>query len=190
MARPLQWYGMALAFFHVSELALEWLHNRQEFDFFGSLLISKPYVLAHGVGLLEFGVESWLLPSMKAHEGLMWRGVFFVVLGESIRKAGIIVGKHNFTHQIRRSNADKRNVLVKHGIYKWVRHPGYLGWFIWAPATQVVLMNPLCTIAFTVVAQRFFRERIPYEEQYLRQFFPQEYEDYARQTSSWIPGIA
>jgi len=190
MERPLQWYGAALAFFHVSELALEWLHNRQDFDFLGSLLITKPYVLAHVVGLLEFGVESWLFPGIKAHDEIMWTGVFLVVAGESIRKAGIIAGKHNFTHKIRTSNSDERNVLVRHGIYKWVRHPGYLGWFLWAPATQIILMNPLCTVAFGIVAQRFFQERIPFEEQYLRQFFPREYDVYAKQTSCWIPGIA
>lgn len=29
-----------------------------------------------------------------------------------------------------------------------VRHPGYLGWCVWAVATQLLLANPLCTLLF------------------------------------------
>jgi uncharacterized membrane protein len=32
--------------------------------------------------------------------------------------------------------------------YRYVRHPGYLGWFIWAVGTQVLLANPVCTLLF------------------------------------------
>lgn len=32
-----------------------------------------------------------------------------------------------------------------------VRHPGYLGWMLWAIGTQLVLVNPICLIAFTII---------------------------------------
>lgn len=36
--------------------------------------------------------------------------------------------------------------------------------FCWSIGTQVVLGNPLCTLAFTAVVWHFFKERIEYEE--------------------------
>lgn len=29
-----------------------------------------------------------------------------------------------------------------------VRHPGYMGWFIWSLATQLLLVNPICGLAY------------------------------------------
>ena len=43
-----------------------------------------------------------------------------------------------------------------------MRHPGYSGFLIWAVGTQVMLCNPLSTVAFTWVLWRFFSKRIPY----------------------------
>lgn len=36
---------------------------------------------------------------------------------------------------------------------RYVRHPGYLGWLLWAVGTQVLLCNPVTTIAFAVVVR-------------------------------------
>ena len=36
---------------------------------------------------------------------------------------------------------------------RFVRHPGYLGWFIWAVGTQVLLCNPLSMISFAYVVR-------------------------------------
>lgn len=32
-----------------------------------------------------------------------------------------------------------------------MRHPGYMGWFIWSVATQLLLVNPVCTLVFANV---------------------------------------
>jgi hypothetical protein len=32
-----------------------------------------------------------------------------------------------------------------------MRHPGYVGWFIWSVATQILLLNPVCVCVFAVV---------------------------------------
>lgn len=37
---------------------------------------------------------------------------------------------------------------------RYIRHPGYLGWLVWAVGTQVMLVNPLCTLLFAVVVSR------------------------------------
>ena len=34
---------------------------------------------------------------------------------------------------------------------RYIRHPGYLGWFVWAVAGQLLLANPVCAVAFAYV---------------------------------------
>ena len=36
-------------------------------------------------------------------------------------------------------------------LFRYCRHPGYFGWFVWVLGTQLVLVNPVCTVAFTAV---------------------------------------
>ena len=35
-----------------------------------------------------------------------------------------------------------------------MRHPGYLGWYLWAVGTQVLLLNPVSTLLFAVVVRQ------------------------------------
>jgi protein-S-isoprenylcysteine O-methyltransferase len=74
-----------------------------------------------------------------------------VILGEAVRKAGQLTAKQCFTHNIATRRRDG-HMLVTTGIYRYVRHPGYLGWFIWAVGTQIMLANPMSValFAFTV----------------------------------------
>lgn len=55
-----------------------------------------------------------------------------------------------FTHDIQLQRRPGHD-LVTRGVYSLARHPGYLGWLVWAPATQLLLGNPVCTVAFAYV---------------------------------------
>lgn len=35
--------------------------------------------------------------------------------------------------------------------FRYIRHPGYLGWLVWSVGTQVLLINPICTVLFGIV---------------------------------------
>lgn len=48
-----------------------------------------------------------------------------------------------------------RHVLVRHGVYAWVRHPGYLGFLLWAAGTQLLLANPACLVLFVAAVSRW-----------------------------------
>ncbi|KAG2493683.1 hypothetical protein HYH03_008197 [Edaphochlamys debaryana] len=180
-----------LVFFHCSEFLLAAIFMRHELGT-TSWLISKPYAKAMGFAVLEFWLEWWLRPGIKGASGGMglvaWVGLALVLTGEVIRKVGMVTAQGNFTHQIRRQR-DPSHQLVTHGIYRWIRHPGYLGWYVWCIGTQVLLCNPVSALAFAFVAWHFFRDRIEYEEYYLRRFFGPAYDEYARRTPTWIPLI-
>ena len=77
--------------------------------------------------------------------------------------------------------------LVTTGIYRYLRHPSYTGWFWWSVGTQLVLGNPLCFVAYACASYSFFADRIPFEEETLRDFYPREYPAYAARTFVLIP---
>ncbi|KAG1668152.1 hypothetical protein FOA52_005144 [Chlamydomonas sp. UWO 241] len=154
---------------------------------FKSLLLSKPYCAAMAVATGEYWLELWLIPGLKQAPFPAYAGLCLVLLGEAVRKVGMLTAQASFTHMIRRERQPS-HVLVTWGIYRFVRHPGYLGWAVWAVGTQVMLANPLSAVLFVAVVWRFFSDRIPYEERHLRRMFP-EYEQYALRTPTWMPFI-
>jgi protein-S-isoprenylcysteine O-methyltransferase Ste14 len=53
---------------------------------------------------------------------------------------------------------------------------------------QILLCNPLSTMAFAYISYNFFKDRIPYEEYFLCQYFP-DYPEYRKRVPTRIPGI-
>jgi protein-S-isoprenylcysteine O-methyltransferase len=140
----------------------------------------------------EFFLEHLLFPEWKKSgmaNGISQVGLVLVCLGELMRKTGIVTAGSSFTHDIKTTSRTHAGVLVTKGVYKYVRHPGYLGWFVWSIATQVLLVNPLSTVLFAIVSWRFFATRIPYEEHLLVDIFGRAYEEYRIRTRTWIPFI-
>eukprot|EP00878_Enallax_costatus_P021571 GHUV01022848.1.p2 GENE.GHUV01022848.1~~GHUV01022848.1.p2 ORF type:complete len:145 (+),score=25.53 GHUV01022848.1:146-580(+) len=108
-------------------------------------------MLAMIAGLAEYAVEAILVPATKQQwQWVSYLGLVLVLAGEVIRKTAMVTAASSFTHDIARERRDK-HVLVTTGIYRYVRHPGYLGWFLWSIATQLLLVNPVCTVGFTYV---------------------------------------
>lgn len=178
----------AIIFFHCSEYVLAIsIHGRNSVSL-KSLLISKHYALAMICSLMEYVLENHFFPGMKENWAISNTGLAMVIIGELVRKSAVITAGRSFTHLIKRYH-EEHHVLITHGVYKYMRHPSYCGFFIWSIGTQIMLCNPLSTLAFAFVVWRFFRQRIPYEEFFLRQFFGSEYEVYATRTYSGIPFI-
>ncbi|KAK9170196.1 hypothetical protein Syun_002336 [Stephania yunnanensis] len=152
---------IAVAFFHVSEYFLAiTIHGRSRVPL-SSLLISKQYLIAMGFSLLEYALEVGLVPEMKELWWVSYSGVVLVVIGEVVRKGAIVTAGRSFTHMIKIYHEDHHQ-LVRHGIYAIMRHPGYCGFFVWAIGIQIMMCNPMSTVAFMIVLWNFFSKRIQY----------------------------
>ncbi|KAJ4959515.1 hypothetical protein NE237_026626 [Protea cynaroides] len=175
-------------YFHSSEYILAIaIHGRFNVTL-SSLLISKEYLLAMTCSLLEYIIELVLLPELKEYWWVSNTGLVLTVIGEIIRKSAVLTAGRSFTHMIRIRRDDQKE-LVTHGIYRFIRHPGYCGFFIWAIGIQLMLCNPSCTVGFVLVLWHFFSERIHYEEYYLRKFFGSQYVEYSRRVRSGLPFV-
>lgn len=190
---PLWWWWwlapaafvIAVATFHLSEGLLVFTINPDQFSPARSFLISKPYVLAMSAGLAEYLAGLFLFPGPKSDSALascaFALGLALVAVGEGVRKSGVLAAGRAFTHDLQPATGPLRVPrVVQGGVYAWVRHPGYLGWLLWAPGTMVLLANPLSAAAFAALAWRFFAARIPREEALLLQMYGQEYAEYRR----------
>lgn len=185
---PLWVFGGTLLFFHASEYYLQSRHVPTTLSL-ETLLLSPPYLIALSIGLIEYLVERRLFdwkegPYARAS---FWCGLLGIVVGELLRKAAMLQNRW-FTHMIA-TERRKDHRLVTTGVYKYIRHPGYAGWFIWAISTQVMLANPFSTLGYGVVSWFFFRDRIQYEEGLLLDFFGPAYEKYISHTVTGVPGI-
>lgn len=81
--------------------------------------------------------------------------------GLTIRLLAFYTAKSNFTHEVQHEKAEKHR-LVTHGIYSLVRHPGYMGFFYYSLGSMIFIGNPICVVAYALVLQRFFHDRIKY----------------------------
>lgn len=182
---------MILSFFHYSEFETTAITNIEVVTIESFLLNhSREYHLALLLALVEFTLESYLIPDWKFifHPYLTFCGLFFCIIGEILRKLAMYTAGHNFNHIIQ-TNYDSHHFLITSGIYSFMRHPSYVGWFYWSMGTQIILQNPLSFFIFVVVSWRFFKERIYFEEVTLINFFGPKYLIYKQKVHSGLPWI-
>lgn len=79
--------------------------------------------------------------------------------------------------------------LVRHGLYRHVRHPSYLGACLAFAGFGLGLGNWLSAVTMVACCMAGYLYRIAVEETALRQRFGSEYDAYRRQTCRMLPGI-
>ena len=86
-------------------------------------------------------------------------GFLMMAVGQGVRTTAMAQAGANFNH-VMQMKKKEGHVLVTDGVYKWLRHPSYFGFFWWGLGSQVVLGNTICLVGYAVVLWRFFRLRI------------------------------
>lgn len=112
-------------------------------------------------------------------------GLLVVLAGFSIRNiAGRTLGNY-FLNGI---NSLRKHKLVKHGIYRYIRHPIYLG-AILLNLGIILLFSSLLGFLVMMGYIPFVLYRIRIEEKILIEKFGKEYRDYMNKTKKIIPLI-
>lgn len=183
-------FCVSLLVFHLSEFFLVYFIHRDQLSS-SSALLSPAYLIAMGFSLLEYLLSLNMFPDVKQQflNCTIIIGLVGILLGELVRKMAWLTARHAFTHCIQFAKRPNHS-LITSGVYSWCRHPGYLGWFLWALSTQVLLANPISFIAFSVVTWRFFSVRIAVEDNTLNFFFGAKFRQYRGKTWSGIPFIS
>lgn len=82
-----------------------------------------------------------------------------------------------------------RHKLVTDGLYKYVRHPMYSSFWLWAIAQMFLIPNFVAGLAGMVGVGLLYFYRVGHEEAMMRQTFGEAYDAYAARTGRVIPRI-
>ena len=184
-----------LSLFHYFEFWTTAAYNTREAKISSFLLSSNgiAYQGAHTFALLElflehhfFPTRSWLPPALSLP--LVYVGLVLIISGQTVRSIAMRAAATNFNHIVQ-STKRSTHTLVTTGIYRYLRHPSYFGFFWWALGTQLVLGNIASFLLYWAVLYKFFSARIGGEEEYLVGFFGEDYVRFRERTGVWIPFI-
>jgi len=143
---------------------------------FGLFLIPAAYVLTGVPALLnrEFiPAVAWL--GLLPLSGALWL----------FRRSHVDLGRNwSVTLKVR-----EQHVLVKSGVYRLVRHPMYLSFFLLGLAQMLLLPNWLAGASGFIGAGLLFAFRVLREERMMLESFGDEYRSYMAHTKRIIPWI-
>jgi protein-S-isoprenylcysteine O-methyltransferase len=117
------------------------------------------YNIAHASAIVEALVEYYFFPHLKALNWVTLIGLFLVIIGQTARTLAMKHAGSNFSHYVV-TEKEAGHRLVTEGIYAWLRHPSYFGYYWWAVGTQVMLGNPICALGFAAFLWMFFSNRV------------------------------
>uniref|UniRef100_A0A7S1QYP4 Protein-S-isoprenylcysteine O-methyltransferase n=1 Tax=Neobodo designis TaxID=312471 RepID=A0A7S1QYP4_NEODS len=183
-----------VAVFHMSEFVVAAEYRPHDASPRSFMIFHSPaFLIANGVAWFEFVVCGCWLRLSYHPEPTTASVTFFtlVALGSyAVRVLAMVQCGSNFALMVETSKRPQHR-LVTHGVYAYLRHPSYFGWFWYAITTQLIALNPVCFVLFVAASWYFFNDRIRDEEAILasERFFGAEYVAYRKRTSVGIPWI-
>jgi protein-S-isoprenylcysteine O-methyltransferase Ste14 len=148
------------------------------------------------IWLLTFAIGtgywlSFLIASTRTGRIYHWDtcfaiGSLLVITGLIIRIKSILTLKHQFTYTVTRIEDHE---LIRSGLYKDIRHPGYLGQLIIFLGISLSLSNWLSVLFMIIPVLAGYIYRINVEEKFMVDQMGQKYNDYKKTTKKLIPKI-
>lgn len=187
--RPFTYYVIVLSLFHFTEYFITAISNPSNLSIDSFLLNhSIAYWIAAIGSWVEFFVEIYFFPVIKSFWYITYVGIVVCIMGDVVRKLAMLTASTNFNHIVQTKKRDDHQ-LVTWGVYRFFRHPSYVGWFWWSIGTQIILLNPICIIVYAISSWRFFNDRIYFEELTLINFFGSQYLSYMTKVATGLPFI-
>jgi protein-S-isoprenylcysteine O-methyltransferase Ste14 len=134
---------------------------------------------------------SFIIASTKTGRIYHWNTLFIIgsvlaVIGLIIRITSILTLKKQFTYTVTKIEDHE---LIAEGLYKWIRHPGYLGQLIIFLGISTCLSNWISILLMIIPVLLGYLNRINVEEKFMAQQMGQKYTDYRKRTKRLIPAI-
>jgi protein-S-isoprenylcysteine O-methyltransferase Ste14 len=113
-------------------------------------------------------------------------GLLLIIIGFIIRVTSIMTLKQQFTYTVTKI---ENHELIEKGLYKIIRHPGYLGQLIIFTGISTSLSNWLSVLSMIVPVLLGYIYRIFVEEKFMINQMGQKYIEYQKRTKRLIPMI-
>lgn len=115
-----------------------------------------------------------------------YTGFLLIALGVAIHADGIITLNKQWSPMV---VIREEHLLVKNGVYRYIRHPIYAGIFLELLGFGLALSNWISLLALLLPNVVSISYRIHIEERALRRYFGSAYTSYARTTKRLIPWV-
>ena len=143
------------------------------------ILIGVGYFLSFRIGATRIGrIYHW--------DTFFVIGVILVLVGLIIRINSILTLKQYFTYTVTKI---ENHELIEAGLYKKIRHPGYLGQLFIFIGISTSLSNWLSILFMIIPVLMGFIYRIRVEERFMVKQMGEKYQDYQKRTKRLIPMI-
>jgi protein-S-isoprenylcysteine O-methyltransferase Ste14 len=132
---------------------------------------------------------SFIIGSTRTGRIYYWNTFFAIgalleITGLIIRITSILTLKQHFTYTVTKV---ENHELIETGLYKYIRHPGYLGQLIIFLGIATSLSNWLSVLFMIIPVLLGFLNRINVEEKFMIEQIGQKYVDYQKRTKRLIP---
>jgi protein-S-isoprenylcysteine O-methyltransferase Ste14 len=142
-------------------------------------LITIGYILSFSIGSTKIGrIFYW--------NTFFAIGAALVVIGVIIRIWSILTLKQYFTYSVAKV---ENHQLIETGLYKSIRHPGYLGQLMIFIGISTSLSNWLSILLMMIPICIGYAYRINVEERFMIEQLGENYLDYQKRTKRLIPLI-
>ena len=141
--------------------------------------IAIGYSLSFSIGATKIGrINHW--------DTFFLIGAVLAILGLVIRISSILTLKQHFTYTV---TEIENHELIEAGLYKNIRHPGYLGQLIIFTGIATSMSNWLSVLFMIIPVLSGYIYRINVEEKFMVRQMGQKYSDYQKRTKRLIPVI-
>jgi len=142
-------------------------------------LITLGYALSFSIGATRIGrIYDWNI--------LFIVGIALFVIGLIIRIHSLLTLKQYFTYSVAKVENHK---IIETGLYKFIRHPGYLGQLIIFIGISTSISNWLSILVMTIPITLGYLYRIKVEERFMLEQLGEDYLNYQERTKRLIPMI-
>lgn len=180
-------YIFAIAAFHLLEFWVTAVSNPRSLGMWSFLLLNGvEYATGHALAVAEYLVK-WYLSgeAPRVRTPLLLAALCTLLAGQFVRSYAMVSAAQSFNHFVQRHRR-RDHVLVKTGIYGYIRHPSYFGYTLWLISLQILIGNWVMAAVSIFALQYYFTKRLEFEEAQLLKFFGDEYYTYKREVWSGI----
>jgi protein-S-isoprenylcysteine O-methyltransferase Ste14 len=136
--------------------------------------------------LISFTFASTRIGKIYCGSTFIVVGVVLVIIGLILRLNAIFTLRNKFTYTVTRL---ENHELIEKGLYKTIRHPGYLGQLIIFLGISTSLSNWLSILFMMMFVLIGYHYRIITEENFLIKQMGDQYLEYQKRTKKLIPKI-
>jgi protein-S-isoprenylcysteine O-methyltransferase Ste14 len=123
----------------------------------------------------------YYLPAWSSLAGVLLFIVALWIIGKAYFRPG--------TNYPTRVEIGDKHSLVSQGIYRYIRHPIYAGFWLWSIAQPLLLHNWIAGFAMLATFLPLYWVRVPREERMLLERFGESYRGYMKETGRVVPRI-